>query len=157
MPHEIPSRPWQKLATDLFMWNKRSSLVTVNYYSQFFEVDELTTTTSAAVIRKLSSHFAHHGIQEAVVSDNGPQFAAEEFGAFVASWDFWHVTSSPGYPQSNGQAERTRTSSHMQRSKAAIPTWPCWSMARPQWNGQTTAIHSAICCQTPVTHDCQFH
>ena len=24
MPHEIRSRPWQKLATDLFTWNERS-------------------------------------------------------------------------------------------------------------------------------------
>ena len=41
-PHEIPSCLWQKLATDLFTGNERSFLVTVNYYSQFFEVDELT-------------------------------------------------------------------------------------------------------------------
>ena len=105
MPHEIPSRPWQKLATDLFTWNERSFLVSVEYYSRFFEVDELTTTTSAAVIRKLPSHFARHGIPEVVVSDNGPQFASEDFATFATSWDFHHVTFSPGHPQSNGLAE----------------------------------------------------
>ena len=31
MPHEIRSRSWQKLATDLFTWNKRSFLVTVDF------------------------------------------------------------------------------------------------------------------------------
>ena len=72
----MKSHPWQKLAIDLFTWNERSFLVTVDYYSRFFEVDELTTTTSAAVIRKLSGHFARHGIPEVVVSDDGPQFTS---------------------------------------------------------------------------------
>ena len=62
LSHEVPSRPWQKLATDIFTWEKRQFLVTVDYYSRFFEVDELTTTTSYAVIRKLSAHFARHGL-----------------------------------------------------------------------------------------------
>ena len=55
----------------------------------------------------MSSHFALHGIQKVVVSDNGPQFASEDFAAFAASCDFHRVTSSPGYPQSNGPAEKT--------------------------------------------------
>ena len=29
--HEIRSRPWQKLATDLFTWNERSFVVTVDF------------------------------------------------------------------------------------------------------------------------------
>ena len=134
MPHEIPSRPWQKLATDLFTWNERSFLVTVDYYSRFFEVDELITTTSAAVIRKLSSHLARHGIPEVVVSDNGPQFASEDFATFATSWDFHHVTSSPGYPQSNGPAKKTvQTAKNiLSRAKALIPAWRCWNTARTQ-------------------------
>ena len=105
--HPFPSRPWQKVGTDLLSWEGRTFLTTVDYYSRFFEVDELTSTTSASVIRKLSAHIARHGIPEIVVSDNGPQFDAEEFKAFAASWDFAHVTSSPGYPQSNALVEKT--------------------------------------------------
>ena len=107
MSHSIPSRPWQKVATDLFTWNTRNFLITVDYYSRYLELDELTSTTSAAVIQKLSAHFARHGIPETVISDNGPQYASSDFADFAASWDFRHVTSSPGYPQSNGLAERT--------------------------------------------------
>ena len=133
----MKSHPWQKLAIDLFTWNERSFLVTVDYYSRFFEVDELTTTTSAAVIKKLSGHFARHGIPEVVFSDNRLWFAAEEFAAFAVSWDFRHVTSSPGYPQSNDLAEKTvqaaKNIPHVQRLKAAIPAWPCLSIARPLW------------------------
>ena len=106
-PHEIPTRAWQKVASDLFLWNNRNFLVTVDYFSRWFEIDELTSTTASMVIKKLSTHFARYGIPETVISDNGPQFSADEFTDFARTWDFRHTTSSPGYPQSNGLAERT--------------------------------------------------
>ena len=105
--HAVPSRPWHKVGIDLFAWDKKSYLVTVHYYIRFFEVDELLSTTSAAVIRKLSSHFARHGIPETVISDKRPQLASDRFQVFATSWDFEHHTSSPGYPQLNGLAEKT--------------------------------------------------
>lgn len=54
----------------------------------------------------MKSIFARHGIADIVVSDNGPQYASAEFSSFAEEWGFKHVTSSPGYAQSNGQAER---------------------------------------------------
>ena len=54
---------------------------------------------------KLKNLFARHGIPETVVSDNGTQFSSTEFQDFATSWNFSHVTSSPHFPQSNGQAE----------------------------------------------------
>uniref|UniRef100_A0AAQ4QHW3 Integrase catalytic domain-containing protein n=1 Tax=Gasterosteus aculeatus aculeatus TaxID=481459 RepID=A0AAQ4QHW3_GASAC len=39
------------------------------------------------------------------MSDNGPQYASQDFQKFCELWGFQHVTSSPGYPQSNGKAE----------------------------------------------------
>ena len=106
IPHEIPQRQWQKVASDLFTWDGRQFLVTVDYLSRFFEIDELTSTTSAAVIRKLSVHFSRQGIPEIFVSDNAAQFTSQEFQDFARDWDFEHRTPSPLYPQSNGLAEK---------------------------------------------------
>uniref|UniRef100_A0A8C9WWT4 Integrase catalytic domain-containing protein n=1 Tax=Sander lucioperca TaxID=283035 RepID=A0A8C9WWT4_SANLU len=78
----------------------------VDYFSRFFEVAKLTHTTSEAVIEHCKSIFAHHGIPDVVRSDNGPQFASEHFRKFAQKWSFSHVTSSPHFPQSNGEAER---------------------------------------------------
>jgi len=58
------------------------------------------------VIKHLKSIFARHGIPEVVMSDNGPQYASEQFTKFTHQYGFTHVTSSPKYPQSNGAAER---------------------------------------------------
>ena len=50
-------------------------------------------------------HFARYGIPDVVVSDNGPQFAAQEFQRFSKTWQFQLNTTSPHYPKSNGKAE----------------------------------------------------
>ena len=105
MPHEIPSRPWQKVGTDLFLFDQRQYLITVDYYSSFFEVDKLSTTDSRTVIEKLKMQFSRHGIPEIVISDNGPQYACAEFAKFASDWHFQHITSSPRNPQSNGKVE----------------------------------------------------
>lgn len=41
-----------------------------------------------------------------IISDNGAQFVAKEFKAFVRQWQTSHVFTSPNYPQSNGKIER---------------------------------------------------
>lgn len=105
-PHEVPDRPWSKVGVDLFETNNRHYLVTVDYHSNYWEVDRLeSSTTSKAVIYKLKQHFARHGIPNTVFSDNGPQFDSDEFRRFARDWEFNHLTSSPGHSQSNGMAE----------------------------------------------------
>lgn len=41
-----------------------------------------------------------------IISDNGPQFVAKDFKAFVRQCGMTHVRTSPYYPQSNGKIER---------------------------------------------------
>ena len=104
-PHEVPERPWSKVGTDLFSCSQRNYLITVDYYSSYFEVDYLKDTLSTTVIEKLAVHFARHGIPDILVSDNGPQFDSDVFRCFTKMWKFQHVTSLPRYPQSNGKVE----------------------------------------------------
>ena len=44
--HHIPTRPWEKVGMDLFELNNRDFLITVDYYSNYFEVDRLTSKTA---------------------------------------------------------------------------------------------------------------
>ena len=68
---------------------------------------KLASTTSSSIITALKAVFSRHGIPEVVKSDNGPQYSSHEFATFAKSYGFKHATSSPLYPQSNRQAERT--------------------------------------------------
>ena len=106
IPTALPQYPWQKVGSNLFTLQGVQYLVVVDY-SRYLEVVKLPTTTSQSVIKALKSMFARFGIPEIVVSDNGPQYSSQEFADFAKAYNFCHTTSSPHYPQSNGQAERT--------------------------------------------------
>ncbi|XP_061193428.1 uncharacterized protein K02A2.6-like [Saccostrea echinata] len=103
--HEIPDRPWQKIGTDLFQLDDRQYLITVDYHSDFFEIDRLHDKKSKEVINKLKAQMARHGIPEMLISDNGPPFGSKEFASFSRNYEFNHITSSPLYPKSNGKVE----------------------------------------------------
>jgi len=105
MSHEIPDRPWSKIGIDLFEYCQENYLISVDYYSNFWEVDRLETTSSKTVVGKLKKLFARYGIPSQVMSDNGPQFTSSEFKNFSKDWDFEHYTSSSHHPKSNGKAE----------------------------------------------------
>jgi len=75
----------------------------IDYYSRYIEITKLNRTTTEEVVVHLKSIFVRHGIPE-VVSDNGPQYSSE-FSKFASVYGFLHTTSSPKYPQSNGEAE----------------------------------------------------
>ena len=94
--HPVPDRPWEKVGTDLFTISCRDYLVTVDYFSNFYEIDFLADTLSETVISKLKNHFVRHGIPDTVISDNGPQFSSEAFRNFAEKWEFDHERISPG-------------------------------------------------------------
>ena len=106
-PHPLPSRPWERVATDLATYKGRPHLIVVDYYSRYPEVAELKNQTSKVVINKTKSFFSRHGIPEEVVSDNGPEYASAEYANFATKYGFRHTTTSPRYPQAGGLHERT--------------------------------------------------
>lgn len=106
LPHQVPERPWQKLAADIMTLDKDDYLVVTDYFSKYPEIARLERKTAGCVIRHLKSIMARHGIPEQLCTDNVP-FNSAEFLRFARDWSFTLVTSSPTYPQSNGQAEKT--------------------------------------------------
>ena len=105
MSHEIPERPWEKVGIDIFTLSNNDYLVTVDYYSNFWELDRLENTSSRNVIRKLKSHFTRYGSPTQLISDNGSQFISVEFQKFTREWDIEHHTVSPYNSKANGKAE----------------------------------------------------
>jgi hypothetical protein len=105
IPHELPDRPWQNVATDVFTLQGQDYLLIVDYYSHYFEYAKLSNTTSSVVIKQMKQWFARHGIPEKLVSDGASYYTSQQFKDFAITWDFTHIFSSPHYPQSNGLAE----------------------------------------------------
>ncbi len=93
----------------------------MDYFSRYPEVRELKSTTSKVIIQHLKSLFSHHGIPEILRSDNGPQFSSLEFAKFASTYEFQHTTSSPRFPQSNGQVERFVKTMKAMMSKSEDP------------------------------------
>ena len=108
MPHELPTRAWQILGTDLFHFDNKEYLIVADYYSKFPFIRKMPTPcTSHAVVTATADIFSEHGSPEKVVSDNGGHYDCANYRNFAESWGFEHVTSSPHYPQSNGFIERS--------------------------------------------------
>ena len=80
-------------------------MCTVDYMSNFWEIDYLAKPDAKTVITKLKYHFVRYGIPDQVVSDNGPQFSGEEFSKFSKKWSFAHTPTSPYNSKGNGKVE----------------------------------------------------
>ena len=105
LSHDIPSRPWAKIAADAFYLNGHDYIVLVDYYSKFPEVLKSPDLTSHSVIQAMKQVFSRFGAPDEIVTDGASYFGSQEFKQFTQMWEFKHTTTSPGFPQSNGQAE----------------------------------------------------
>ncbi|KAL8621136.1 hypothetical protein ACOMHN_004807 [Nucella lapillus] len=106
LPTTLPDRPFQQVAADFCEFKGEQYLILVDYYSRYLEIAHLVRASADVTIKKMKNIFAHHGVPETLVTDNGRQFTAAEFRTFTDSWGITHVTSSPYFAQSNGEAER---------------------------------------------------
>ncbi|MEK7403056.1 MAG: IS3 family transposase [Gemmatimonadota bacterium] len=66
--------------------------------------EQMTTADITTIVQRAREQYpdAHPRI----ISDNGPQFIARDFKAFIREAGMTHVRTSPYYPQSNGKLER---------------------------------------------------
>ena len=105
LPHPVPERPWQKVGSDILTFQNVDYLLVVDYYSKYPEIIKIEDKSAGTIIAKMKAIFARHGIPEELMSDNMP-YASKEFHQFASEWNIKLTTSSPLYPQSNGQSER---------------------------------------------------
>ncbi|KAK8951016.1 hypothetical protein KSP39_PZI003142 [Platanthera zijinensis] len=85
---------------------RRFLLVMIDYFSKWLEIKPLAKVTSQ-VIRNFvwGEIICRHGLPQAIVTDNGPQFASEEFISFCTQLGIDLRFASVHHPRSNGQVE----------------------------------------------------
>ena len=116
-PYPVPTSPWQLVSQDLFELNSVAYLVTVDHFSDFYEIDRLPSIQSSAVVQATKQHFGRHGIPHTLLTDNGSQYTSDLFKQFATTYKFNHITSSPYWSQSNGRAEAAvKSAKHILRT-----------------------------------------
>ena len=68
--HDLPDRPWSKLAADVFHLDGVDYLLVVDYYSKFPEVQALQDLTAHSVIHDLKIIFARSGTPNLLIIGN---------------------------------------------------------------------------------------
>ena len=103
--HDEGTKPWNNIGLDFFQMKNHTYLVNFDYYTNYIEVDWMSTITSMKLIKTLKKQFSHFGIPSVIESDGGPQFISYEFSKFTTEWGIRHFTSSPNHQRPNGKAE----------------------------------------------------
>ena len=109
---ELPPGPWQDLALDFLgpLPTGESILVVVDYYSRFYEIAIMKSTTSTKTIAVLREMFARHGLPRTLRTDNGPQLVSNEFEEYLEQEGILHIHTTPKWAQANGEVERQNQS-----------------------------------------------
>ena len=121
--HDVSDRMWQKLLTDLFKFGDKDFLLTVGYYSKFWEIDKLENTELITAISKLKIHSARFWIPEQVISGKGQQHNSQQFEQCENNREFEHLTSSPDHAQFNGEAKSAVKTAKPLLRKAKYSGW----------------------------------
>jgi len=101
----FPRETLVEVGSGLSPVEEQNYIVVVDYCSRFILCDILPDIQTSSAVKKLE-WFCLLGIPHSLRSDNGPQFVSDGFQSFLRRWKVQHVTSSPKYPQSNGEVEK---------------------------------------------------
>ena len=66
----------------------------------------MKTVTSSKIIESLKAIFCTFGLPCSMKTDNGKQFVSDEFEEYLRENDILHRTTTPLWPQANGEIER---------------------------------------------------
>jgi len=111
-PHEVPSQPWEHISINLITGLPESNgfnaiLVIINCFSKIILLtairDTLTSFQTAEIYR--DHVWSKHGLPKKVISDRGPQFAAQFMKDLHKLIKVEMNLSTAFHPQTNGQTE----------------------------------------------------
>ena len=112
-PWVWPDQPWKRVHLDFAgPFQGSMFLVAVDAHSKWPEVHLMKETTAAKTLDVLRVMFSAHGLPEQLVTDNGPQFVAEEFATFAKLNGIKHIRCAPYHPASNGLGFPAQLSQH---------------------------------------------
>ena len=80
MQPDLPTRPWEKLGTEIFKFNGKKYLMVVDYYSWFPVIRRLNGMTSTA----------EYGLLATIIPDFGSQYRSK---VQIKMWTKWHQTT----------------------------------------------------------------
>lgn len=109
-------RPFQRLYIDILGPYPRSKsgfiglLIVLDHLTKFHWVCPLRKFTSSLIKDFLEKQIFHvYGVPEVVVSDNGSQFKANDFNAFLTQYGITHTYTAYYSPQSNASERVNRS------------------------------------------------
>lgn len=145
----IPTKPFEQIALDIAEIKSKSGnskshyLIMSDYYSDFIEVDKLTSISTKAIIEKCQHNFSRHGLPKKIIADDGTQFHSKEFIRFAKNDCKAKVTlSSPYHHQANGKAESAVKIVKRLFKKADKCAQERWK-ALLEWRNTTNAMNSS--------------
>ena len=107
-PWPYARRPMEIVHVDFFEFKGKQFLIMIDAFSKYIWTHVMNAeTTTLKTLAILYGWFCdRNGFSTTLVSDNGPQFTAHEFGEKMAKWGIKHLLTPPYHPASNGLAEK---------------------------------------------------
>lgn len=112
----LSARPLQRLYIDLLGPYPRSKsgyiglLIVLDHLTKFHWLFPMKKFTSPIIMEYLEKQIFHtFGVPETIVSDNGSQFRANDFNAFLTSYGINHIYTAVYSPQSNASERVNRS------------------------------------------------
>ena len=98
----------ERVHVDFFEFKGKQFLIMIDAFSKYIWTHVMNAeTTTLKTLAILYGWFCdRNGFPTTLVSDNGPQFTAHEFGEKMAKWGIKHLLTPPYHPASNGLAEK---------------------------------------------------
>ena len=132
-PWKWPSKSWERIHIDIFEKGKLNFLIVVDANSKWF----------------LRALFAHYGLPEEALLDNGPQLASEEISQFLKKNGVRFPRVPPYHPASNVAVERS-----VQTTKAVLTKRVLDGKANTLSLEHGLANFLILNCRTPHTVTC---